>query len=87
MCIRDSSKLPSSGDFGLDYPLYDVTSSPLSARSGFGEGELNSYRVDYDNVRVSNFGVIEIDTVEKQALLSLRDQAGQTLVRASVPLY
>ena len=85
--LGEISKLPSSGDFGLDYPLYDVTSSPLSARSGFGEGEVNSYRVGYDNVRVSNFGVIEIDTVEKKALLSLRDQAGQTPVRASVPLY
>ena len=79
-----SVSLPGDGDFGLDYPLYDITSSPLSARSGFGKGEVNGYRVGHDNVRVSNFGVIEIDTVKKQAHLSLRDRTGETLVHTSV---
>ena len=82
--LGEISKLPGDGDFGLDYPLYDITSSPLSARSGFGKGEVNGYRVGHDNVRVSNFGVIEIDTVKKQALLSLRDRTGETLVHTSV---
>ena len=84
--LGEISKLPRSGDFGLDYPLYDVTSSPLSARSGFGEGEVNRYRVGQDNVRVSNFGVVEIDPIKKQALLSLRDRTGEVLIGASVPL-
>ena len=82
--LGEISKLPGDGDFGLDYPLYDITSSPLSARSGFGKGEVNGYRVGHDNVRVSNFGVIEIDTVKKQAHLSLRDRTGETLVHTSV---
>ena len=82
--LGEISKLPETGDFGLDFPLYDVTSSPLSARSGFGKGEVNGYRVGHDNVRVPNFGVIEINPTNKQAFLSLRDRAGETLVHTSV---
>ena len=85
--LGEISRLPGTGDFGLNHPLYDVTSSPLSARSGFGKGEVNRYRVGHDNVRVSNFGAIEIDRINKQVLLSLRDRAGETLVETSVFLH
>ncbi|MFP6796453.1 MAG: alkaline phosphatase D family protein [Pseudomonadales bacterium] len=82
--LGEISKLSDTDDFALDYPLYDITSSPLSARSGFGKGEVNRYRVGHDNVRVSNFGMIEVDAVKRQAVLSLRDSVGETLVGTSV---
>ena len=54
--------------------LIEVTSSPLSARSGFGEGEVNDYRVSADSLRESQFGVLELN--DSQLRLELRDASG-----------
>ena len=56
--------------------LVEVTTSPLSARSGFGEGEPNQYRISEDNLRESQFGVLEL--VQDQVRLELRDAHGVT---------
>jgi len=56
--------------------LIEVTSSPLSARSGFGEGEVNDHRVSSDSLRESQFGVLELS--ESKVRLELRDASGVT---------
>ena len=48
----------------------------MSAGSGFGAGELNSYRLSKDNVRVSHFGFVDAvwnsDGVEEELAINLR---------------
>ena len=84
--LGEISRLAADDPLGVGYPLYEVTSSPLSARSGFGEGEPNRHRVGGDNVRVSNFGLIAVDWADRTATLSLVDQNGDAMVYQVVEL-
>lgn len=59
---------------GSAQQLVEVTSSPLSARSGFGDGEENRYRISGDNLRESQFGVLEL--LDEEVRLELRDAQG-----------
>ena len=77
--LGEISALPSEAELGVGFPLYELTSSPLSARSGFGEGEPNRFRVLDDNIRTSNFGLVDINWTRETISLSLNDQEGQTL--------
>ena len=56
-------------------PLVEATSSPLSARSGFGAGEANALRVSSDNLRESQFGLLDIDA--EGVTVALVDVAGR----------
>lgn len=58
--LGEISLLPADHPDGTGFDLYEVTSSPLSARSGFGWGETNDYRVNEDNLRESQFGFLDI---------------------------
>ena len=82
--LADISSLPVSHSDSLKHPLYEATSSPLSARSGFGKGDPNRYRVIDDNIRQSNYGVIEINTDSKDVRLMIKDQNGKTLANVLV---
>ena len=77
--IAEISMLPADDPQGVGYDLYEVTSSPLTASFGFGEGEPNRFRVVGDNVRVNNFGFMEINWAESKLSVELRDQHGETL--------
>lgn len=65
--LGEISRLPADYPGGTGFDLYEVTSSPLSARSGFGWGETNDYRVNDDNLRESQFGVLDIYPVRAAA--------------------
>ena len=69
-----------------NYAFYEVTSSPLSGRSGFGKGDPNRFRVSQDNVRVSNFGLVRIDWSKNNANLQLVGADGAVLEAASLRL-
>lgn len=84
--LGEISKLPKEDPNGVGYDLYEFTSSSLTASYGFGAGEPNSYRVAGDNVRVNNFGILEFDWEESQVIGEIRDQEGETLRTAAVPL-
>jgi len=58
--LGEISLLSASADDGAGFDLFEVTSSPLSARSGFGWGETNNYRVSEDNLRESQFGLLDV---------------------------
>ena len=60
--LGEISKLAADEPDGVGYDLFEVTSSPLSARSGFGWGETNRFRVSEDNLRESQFGLLDITT-------------------------
>jgi len=76
--LGEISKLEASAENGTGFDLFEVTSSPLSARSGFGWGETNSYRVSDDNLRESQFGLLDVSrlagTIRVQ--MELRDAQG-----------
>ena len=74
--LGEISALPVSATDLTQSQLIEVTSSPLSARSGFGEGETNDYRISSDNLRESQFGVLEI--VGDELRIELRDAQGET---------
>jgi len=61
--LGEISRLPADYPGGTGFDLFEVTSSPLSARSGFGWGETNDYRVNGDNLRESQFGVLDITPI------------------------
>ena len=84
--LGDISVLPASDPSGPNYDLFEVTSSPLSASSGFGEGEPNRYRVSQDNVRLSNFGVLTVNWTSRSLSMDLRDQEGEVVESFSVEL-
>ena len=79
--LGEISRLPADYPGGTGFDLYEVTSSPLSARSGFGWGETNDYRVNDDNLRESQFGMLDIERVAGEAELTvsmkLLDAAGE----------
>ena len=70
--LGEISKLPANDPEGAGYDLYEVTSSPLSARSGFGWGEVNRFRVSEDNLRVSQFGLLDITTSDSTDIKKIR---------------
>ncbi len=61
--LGEISRLPADAPGGAGFDLYEVTASPLSARSGFGWGETNDYRVSEDNLRESQFGVLDVSRI------------------------
>ena len=75
--LAEISELPADYVPNIDYPLIEVTSSPLSARFGWGEGEPNRLRATEDNLRVPNFGVLDIDWQEARISFQLRDELGE----------
>lgn len=76
--LGEISLLPATAEAGAGFNLFEVTASPLSARSGFGWGETNDYRVSEDNLRESQFGVLDIARVEDaiRVAMQLRDDQG-----------
>ena len=76
---------PVAGEEG-SFPFYEVTSSPLSARSGFGEGDPNRFRIGRDNVRVANFGLIRVDWRKNEVDLNLVGADGSVLEKTSFSL-
>ncbi len=76
--LGEISKLPASAEGGAGFDLFEVTSSPLSARSGFGWGETNSYRVSEDNLRESQFGLLDVSRSSGaiKVQMQLHDAAG-----------
>lgn len=84
--LAEVSKLTKEDSSGVGYDLYEFTSSSLTASFGFGAGEPNSYRVAGDNVRVNNFGILEIDWEKSHVIGEIRDQEGEILRTATVPL-
>lgn len=82
--LGEMSRLPAL-ESGLDYDLFEVTSSSMSSSSGFGEGESNRLRVG-ENVRVNNFGLAKIDLEHSQILIELRDQEGSVLRSTKIQL-
>ena len=77
--LGEISLLPQDDPLGVGYPLIEVTSSPISSRSGFGKDELNDYRVGTDNMRGSNFGVLVFDEVANTVTAELRGTDGAVL--------
>ena len=77
--LGEISLLPQDDPLGVGYPLIEVTSSPISSRSGFGKDELNDYRVGTDNMRESNFGVLVFDEVANTVTAELRGTDGAVL--------
>ena len=55
---------------GLDYPLYDFTSSGLTHTWGMAWGEPNRYRVDSLIIR-KNFGLIQLDMKSGKPIVTL----------------
>ena len=74
--LGEISALPVGAGELAQAQLVEVTASPLSARSGFGEGEVNDYRISSDNLRESQFGVLEL--VDSELRIELRDAQGAT---------
>ena len=81
--LGEISRLPADAAAGIGYPLFEITSSPLSAVSGVGVGETNRRRMG-DNVRVSNFGLIAVDWPRATATLSLVDASGRAVVYQTI---
>ena len=84
--LGEISVLSSDTELGVGFPLHELTSSPISARSGFGDGEPNKFRVLDDNVRTSNFGLVDIDWTSETISLSLNDQKGHAIQSHEFPL-
>jgi len=78
--LGEISKLPGDAIDGAGFDLFEVTSSPLSARSGFGWGEKNRYRVSEDNLRESQFGLLDITRSANsiRVQMQLNDAQGST---------
>ena len=77
--LADVSKLNPGPENSLKRPLIEATSSPFSARSGFGRGDPNSHRAIDDNIRQSNFGVLNIDTKTKRVTVAIKGSDGSDL--------
>ncbi len=57
---------------GLDYPLYDITSSSLNRRSSWAPGrEFNRWRVVGHTVPQNHFGILQVYWEEEPALVSM----------------
>ena len=81
--LGEISRYASAAEEEGNFPFYEVTSSPLSARSGFGEGDPNRFRIGRDNVRVANFGLIKVDWRINTVDLSLVGSDGTVLETTS----
>ena len=75
--LGEISALPADDPDGVGYPLIDATSSPLSSRYGWGEGEVNRLRISNDNVRVPNFGILDVDWQNSRITVQLRNDLGE----------
>ena len=89
--LGEISLLAEDAPGGAGFDLFEVTSSPLSARSGFGWGETNDFRVSSDNLRESQFGVLDIErrrlpTGEQKLAVSMQlyDEEGAARFTQSV---
>jgi len=62
-----------------DYPLYDLTVSPLTVSPSNGERAPNTLRVPGTYVGVRNFGLIELDGPrdDRRLTITVRDSAGE----------
>lgn len=75
-------------DSGLDYPLYDLTSSSMNVPGGdSNKGEPNRHRVG-ESFGGENFGSITIDwsQADPQVTLTLHNINGESVVSATTPL-
>lgn len=92
--LAEISRLPADDDWGLGYPLYDVTSSSLNAPSGnitkagvrFAN-EINSYREGLTFFD-TNFGCVEIDWRQRDPVIRLQvhDEQGEVVLQQRVAL-
>ncbi len=72
------------------YPLYEVTSSPMTqlfppTGGGFSE-ELNRHRVSAGNFRYPNFGLIAMDWSARTVALQIRDARNGEVFTVRVPI-
>ena len=83
--LAEISRLKDGG-----YPLYEVTSSPMTQlfppTGGSWSEEPNRHRVSDGNFRYPNFGVVTIDWEERTVVLEIRDQVNRTVFTANVAL-
>jgi len=86
--LGEISRLPAGDSESPGFDVYEITASPLSARSGFGWGETNDFRVSTDNLRESQFGVLDINRLPDgvQVSMQLRDQTGGVRFRHHITL-
>ena len=95
--LAEISRLNVGSAWGIDYPIYDITSSSLNSPSGNHTksgtrfvNEVNFHRVGLTYFE-TNFGTIEIDWPKKaksdnaiQVRLQVRDEAGGVVLQQSV---
>jgi alkaline phosphatase D len=86
-------KLPARS-FGIQYPIYEITSSSLNTPSGnFTKAgirfsnEINSYRMGLTYFE-TNFGMVEIDWSQSPPLVrgQVCDEAGAVVLQQKIPL-
>lgn len=75
---------------GADYPLYEITSSPMTqlfppTGGGWSE-EPNRHRVSEGNYRYPNFGLVTIDWAADEVALEIRDERNNAVFGVRVPL-
>jgi len=86
--LSEISRLEDDDPKGIDYPLYEITASSLNRPSGFKTVEQNQHRITDENVRVENFGLIEIDWAQSDPALTfhIKDIQGASLIEHSLRL-
>ena len=60
---------------GMDYPLYDITSSSLTHSWTSFSGEVNRHRIG-EVFNQNNFGLLEIDWNKSVVNATIRDESG-----------
>jgi alkaline phosphatase D len=75
---------------GADYPLYEITSSPMtqlfSPTGGGWSEEPNRHRVSEGNYRYPNFGLVTIDWGSRDVTLEIRDESNRAVFAVRVPM-
>lgn len=81
------SRIPADDPQGIGYPLFDITASALSRRSGRDYGEPNRYRVGED-LRENNYGRITIvwDPDDPTLTVDIVTVSGEVARRHTIPL-
>lgn len=77
--LAETSRLPANDDLDIEKELFEFTSSSLTSRFGWGANEQNRYRVTKDNIRVNNFGLLNVDWEKGNIKVEYVDEAGTVL--------
>ena len=90
--LGELSLLPEDDQLSPGYPVYELTSSPLTQLfppvGGSWSEESNRHRISDGNFRYVNFGLVTVDWGGDDAMLSLelRDEQGGTVFRQLLPI-